>query len=96
MRELYFGVWVGGIFEFLVFGGEGKGRGGEEVGVGSLMGAWGGGRYVVTGAATATITIANMARALFGSGNRERAFPIYLCGEPRWSGCAAAEGRVLL
>ena len=47
------------------------------------MGARGRGRYVVTGAATATATIINMVRALFGSGTRERAFPIYLCGEPR-------------
>lgn len=85
---------VGGIFEFLVFGNEGEGRGGEEVGLGSLMGARGGGRYGVTGAvtATATATIANMVRALFGSGTRERVFLVYLCGEPRRSGCAAAEG----
>ena len=37
----------------------------------------------MTGAVTATAKIANMVRALFGSGTRERAFPIYLCREPR-------------
>ena len=64
-------------------GREEEGRGGEEVGVWSLMGTRGGGRYGVTGAATATATatIANMGRALFGSGTRERAFLIYLRGE---------------
>lgn len=75
---------------------ERKGRGGEEVGVGSLVEARGRGGYGVTGAATATATIANTIRALFGSGTRERAFPIYLCAEPRRSGCTAAERRVLL
>ena len=51
---------VGRIFGFLVFGDERKGRKGrkgEEVGVGGLMEARGGGRYGVTGAATVVAEI---------------------------------------